>query len=61
MLGVPLEMADEFTSWVRGVLEIGLMDPKVRMENRMKILGFFRAQLEFNAGIIRRANIAVTE
>ena len=46
MLGVPLEMADEFTSWVRGVLEIGLMDPKVRVENRMKILGFFRAQLD---------------
>jgi cytochrome P450 len=46
MLGVPLEMADEFTSWVRGVLEIGLMDPKVRVENRMKILGYFRAQLD---------------
>ncbi|HEY0518463.1 MAG TPA: cytochrome P450 [Ilumatobacteraceae bacterium] len=46
MLGVPLEMADEFTSWVRGVLEIGLMDPVVRMQNRMKILGFFRAQLD---------------
>jgi cytochrome P450 len=46
MLGVPLEMADEFTSWVRGVLEIGLTDPKVRIESRMKILGFFRAQLD---------------
>jgi cytochrome P450 len=46
MLGVPLEMADEFTSWVRGVLEIGLTDPKIRVENRMKILGFFRAQLD---------------
>ena len=46
MLGVPLEMADEFTSWVRGVLEIGLTDPKVRVESRMKILGFFRAQLD---------------
>jgi cytochrome P450 len=46
MLGVPLEMADEFTSWVRGVLEIGLTDPKVRLENRMKILGFFRGQLD---------------
>ncbi|HEX3090595.1 MAG TPA: cytochrome P450 [Ilumatobacteraceae bacterium] len=46
MLGVPLDMADEFTSWVRGVLEIGLMDPKVRVENRMKILGYFRAQLD---------------
>ena len=46
MLGVPLEMADEFTSWVRGVLEIGLTDAKVRIENRMKILGFFRGQLD---------------
>jgi cytochrome P450 len=46
MLGVPLEMADEFTSWVRGVLEIGLTDANVRMENRMKILGFFRGQLD---------------
>ncbi len=46
MLGVPLEMADEFTSWVRGVLEVGLIDPKVRLENRMKILGFFRGQLD---------------
>jgi cytochrome P450 len=46
MLGVPLEMADEFTSWVRGVLEIGLTDANVRMENRMKIIGFFRGQLD---------------
>ena len=46
MLGVPLEMADEFTSWVRGVLELGLVDANVRMENRMKILGFFRGQLD---------------
>jgi cytochrome P450 len=29
-----------------GVLEIGLTDPKVRVESRMKILGFFRAQLD---------------
>ena len=46
MLGVPLEMADEFTSWVRGVLEVGLTDPKVRFESRMKILNFFQTQLE---------------
>jgi hypothetical protein len=46
MLGVPLDMADEFTSWVRGVLEIGLTDPKVRLENRMKIMSFFRGQLD---------------
>ncbi len=46
MLGVPLEMADEFTSWVRGVLEFGLTDPKVRMENRLNIMNFFRGQLD---------------
>jgi cytochrome P450 len=45
MLGVPLDMADEFTSWVRGVLEVGLTDPKVRLENRLKILGYFAAQI----------------
>ena len=46
MLGVPVEMADEFTSWVRGVLEVGLTDPKVRYESRMKILGFFKGQVD---------------
>jgi cytochrome P450 len=45
MLGVPLEMSDEFTSWVRGVLEVGLTDPKVRLENRNNIINFFVAQL----------------
>ena len=51
MLGVPVEMSDEFTSWVRGVLEVGLTDPKVRYESRMKILSFFKAQVDD-----RRAN-----
>ncbi|MFZ9076766.1 MAG: cytochrome P450, partial [Ilumatobacteraceae bacterium] len=51
MLGVPTEMADEFTGWVRGVLEVGLTDPKVRLESRLKILNFFRQQLDD-----RRAN-----
>ncbi|MFM8699190.1 MAG: cytochrome P450 [Phycisphaerales bacterium] len=46
MLGVPVEMSDEFTSWVRGVLEIGLTDPKVRLENRINIISFFKQQLE---------------
>jgi cytochrome P450 len=41
MLGVPLEMADEFTSWVRGVLETGLQDPVVRLASRNKIIGYF--------------------
>jgi cytochrome P450 len=46
LLGVPVDMADEFTSWVRGVLEVGLTNPKVRLENRLKILNFFTTQLE---------------
>ncbi len=46
MLGVPEEMSDEFTGWVRGVLEIGLTDPVVRKENRGHIMNFFRAQLD---------------
>ncbi len=45
MLGVPMEMADEFTGWVRGVLEVGLTDPKVRLENRGYIVSYFLGQL----------------
>jgi cytochrome P450 len=45
MLGVPVDMADEFTGWVRGVLEVGLTDPAVRIENRNNIMRFFTAQV----------------
>ena len=45
MLGVPVEMADEFTGWVRGVLETGLTNPAVRLENRTYIVKFFLGQL----------------
>lgn len=45
MLGVPTDMSDTFTSWVRGVLETGLTDPVVRLESRGKILDFFRDQI----------------
>ena len=46
MLGVRDDMADEFVGWVRGVLEVGLTDPVVRLENRRKIINFFRNELE---------------
>ncbi|HAP76359.1 MAG TPA: cytochrome P450 [Acidimicrobiaceae bacterium] len=46
MLGVPTDLSDTFTGWVRGVLEAGLTDPKVRMESRMNILNYFRAQID---------------
>jgi cytochrome P450 len=42
MLGIPAEMSDTFTGWVRGVLEIGLTNPEVRVKSRAAIIGFFR-------------------
>jgi cytochrome P450 len=42
MLGVPADMSDTFTGWVRGVLEIGLQNPEVRIKNRQAIIAFFR-------------------
>jgi len=45
MLGVGTERADEFTSWVRGVLEVGLTDPEARVAARTNIIGFFREQI----------------
>jgi len=45
MLGVGTERADEFTSWVRGVLEAGLTDPEVRLAARTNIINFFTEQI----------------
>jgi cytochrome P450 len=42
MLGIPAEMSDTFTGWVRGVLEIGLQNPEVRIKSRTAIIAFFR-------------------
>jgi cytochrome P450 len=42
MLGVSADMSDTFTGWVRGVLEIGLQNPDVRIKSRHAIIAFFR-------------------
>lgn len=42
ILGVDESRADEFVVWVRGVLEIGLSNPEVRIKYRDIIRGFFR-------------------
>jgi cytochrome P450 len=42
MLGIPAEMSDTFTGWVRGVLEIGLQNPEIRVKSRAAIIAFFR-------------------
>jgi hypothetical protein len=45
MLGVPTDLSDEFTGWVRGVLEAGLVDQEVRMAARLNILNYFHEQI----------------
>ena len=45
LLGVPPEMSDEFTEWVRGVLELGLTDPDIRMKYRAILMDFLWAQV----------------
>ncbi|HEC09528.1 MAG TPA: cytochrome P450 [Acidimicrobiales bacterium] len=45
LLGVPPEMSDEFTEWVRGVLELGLTDPEIRMKYRAILMDFLWAQV----------------
>jgi hypothetical protein len=41
ILGIDPEMADEFTTWVQGVLEFGLQDPEVGEYYGEKIRNFF--------------------
>ena len=41
VLGVDENRADEFVEWVRGVLEIGLSNPEIRVKYRDIIRGFF--------------------
>ena len=45
MLGVPEEMTDEFVEWVRGVLELGLTEPELRMSYRNKVINYFAEQV----------------
>ncbi|MFZ9627904.1 MAG: cytochrome P450 [Ilumatobacteraceae bacterium] len=45
MLGIPPEMSDTFTGWVRGVLETGQVDPRTRLEARNNILRYLAEQI----------------
>ncbi len=45
MLGVPFDMEEEFTDWVRGVLE-NMHDLERRKRSRQSIIEFFLAQVE---------------
>jgi len=41
MLGIDENRADDFTSWVQNVLELGLADPELRLKYRKIIRDFF--------------------
>jgi cytochrome P450 len=45
MLGVPLDMEETFTGWVRGVLE-NMHDMELRKRSRLAIIEYFLAQVE---------------
>lgn len=46
ILGLDPEMADEFTTWVQGVLELGQQDPDIREHYSDIIRAFFRAEID---------------
>ena len=47
ILGIEPEMADEFTTWVQGVLELGLQDEELRDHYGAIIRRFFLEQIEY--------------
>ena len=49
LLGIDPNKADDFTMWVRGVLEFGLYDPKLRIKYRDIIREFLIAEVSARA------------
>ncbi len=45
ILGIDPEMSDDFTTWVQGVLELGLTDPEIREKYRIIIQDFFLEEI----------------
>lgn len=46
IIGIDDGRADEFTEWVRGILELGQTDPEARLTYRRKIRDFFQEMIE---------------
>lgn len=46
MMGFDEARVDEFVEWVRGVLELGLTDPEVRLANRTKLMEYLFAEVQ---------------
>ncbi len=49
LLGIDPGKSDDFTTWVRGVLEFGLFDPKIRIKYREIIRDFLIAEVSARA------------
>lgn len=46
MLGIPKDMTDTFTEWVRGFLELGLTNPELREQSARSIFEFMIGQVQ---------------
>jgi len=46
IIGIDGRRADEFTEWVRGILELGQTDPEARLKYRRLIRGFFQEMID---------------
>jgi cytochrome P450 len=46
MLGIPTEMANTFTEWVRGFLELGLTNPELREESATNIFRYLYERIQ---------------
>ncbi|MBI4935450.1 MAG: cytochrome P450 [Actinobacteria bacterium] len=60
MLGVPTDLSDTFTGWVRGVLEAGLKDQAIRLEARNNILGYFKREIDDRTANPRENDLITT-
>ena len=57
MLGIPGEMAAEFTEWVRGFLELGLTDPVVRQQSAINIFGYLNQTIQERKANLREDDL----
>jgi cytochrome P450 len=46
MLGIPKDMAGEFTNWVRGFLELGLTDAELRQQSAISIFTYMNERIQ---------------
>lgn len=46
MLGIPKDMAGEFTTWVRGFLELGMQDPELRAQSAGNIFRYLHERIQ---------------